>query len=182
MASILITWELGGGWGHLMRLLPVARGLAERGHRVWLALRDLSRASRLFGPEVRLLQSPVRTRMISDEIRVPTTLAHILHNNTFNDENELIGLCRAWDSVFELEKPDLMVCDHSPTALLAARGKRFPTCMIGTGFICPPDTHPLPNLRFWAPADPAQLLSHENRVLARANAALADRHAQPLVR
>ena len=50
MARILLTWELGGGLGHLMNLRPLAEGLTRRGHRVVAALRDLSSA-RQFLPD-----------------------------------------------------------------------------------------------------------------------------------
>lgn len=50
MATVLVTWELGGGLGHLLPLEPLVRGLSERGHRVAVALRDLSRAGGQ-GPE-----------------------------------------------------------------------------------------------------------------------------------
>ena len=48
MGSVLLTWELGAGLGHLVNLLPLARGLAERGHRVTAMLRDLSQAEKVF--------------------------------------------------------------------------------------------------------------------------------------
>jgi UDP:flavonoid glycosyltransferase YjiC (YdhE family) len=63
MATILLTWELGGGMGHLANLAPLARGLAERGHRVTAALSDLSRAHRAFaGVPVAFFQAPHRLR------------------------------------------------------------------------------------------------------------------------
>ncbi len=34
-------WEMGGGLGHVVPLLAVARGLREHGHRPVLALRDV---------------------------------------------------------------------------------------------------------------------------------------------
>jgi len=63
MANILLAWELGGGLGHLSALRPMVTGLAEKGHRVFAALRDLSRADRMFGAvEVSFLQAPFRSR------------------------------------------------------------------------------------------------------------------------
>src|SRR6187551_3967980 len=44
MATVLLTWELGAGSGHLVRLSPIARGLLERGHQVFAAIRDVERA------------------------------------------------------------------------------------------------------------------------------------------
>jgi hypothetical protein len=63
MATVLFTWELGGGIGHLVRIKPLAEGLAERGARVWVALRDLSQADRFFDRgKVRLVQAPSKVR------------------------------------------------------------------------------------------------------------------------
>jgi hypothetical protein len=39
MARFLITWELGGGLGHLSGLKPIVAELLRRGHHVSLALR-----------------------------------------------------------------------------------------------------------------------------------------------
>ena len=63
MVAILLTWELGGGMGHLINLLPLARGLRLRGHRVVAALGDLSRAEQVFeGLGLAFFQAPVKIR------------------------------------------------------------------------------------------------------------------------
>jgi hypothetical protein len=38
MGIVLLSWELGGGAGHLINLLPLAKGLAARGHKVFAAM------------------------------------------------------------------------------------------------------------------------------------------------
>ncbi len=75
MKTILIAWELGGGLGHLLQLAPVVKGLAQRGHRVVLALKDLSRARAVFPEGVQLLQAPVKTRTEANAIQAPMTFA-----------------------------------------------------------------------------------------------------------
>ena len=45
VARILFTWELGGGLGHLANMAPLAEGLAQAGHQVYVALRDLTSAN-----------------------------------------------------------------------------------------------------------------------------------------
>ena len=47
MANILFAWELGGGAGHIHILAPLAEALASRGHRVFLAARELTVADEL---------------------------------------------------------------------------------------------------------------------------------------
>ena len=50
MATILLTWELGGGLGHLANLGPIAGLLTDRGHRVCAALRHPSSANGILRP------------------------------------------------------------------------------------------------------------------------------------
>ena len=41
MAKFLLAWEMGAGIGHITRLQPIAKELVERGHRVYLAVREV---------------------------------------------------------------------------------------------------------------------------------------------
>ena len=153
---MLIASELGGGSGHLVPLAPVIAGLIARGHRVVAAVRDVARAAAVFdGMPVRLLQAPFKLGPSAGEILPPLTMAHILNNVGYADEVELAALARAWRELFAHVAPDLMICDHAATALLASRGLRVRRVVMGSGFICPPDEHPLPNLRFLLKADPS---------------------------
>src|SRR5947209_8385992 len=109
MANFLFTWELGGGIGHVMQMLPLVRELSRRGHRVYCALRDLSTAHLLDGYGVTLLQSPVKMSPRVRHISPPRTLAHILSNVGYRDERELSGLASAWRTLFETIQPDVLV-------------------------------------------------------------------------
>jgi hypothetical protein len=183
MATIFLTWELGGGMGHLVNLAPLARGLRRAGHRVVAALRDLSRAERMFGGlGLVYFQAPVKTRPTPDLIQPQRSLPHILHNSGFGDPLELKALAEAWRNLFLSVRPDLVVFDHSPTALLAARGIPARRVLIGTGFFCPADEYPLPDLRPWLPPEPERLRQDENRVLSHANGVLTAWSQPPLER
>jgi hypothetical protein len=183
MATILLTWELGGGLGHLLNLLPLARGLCQRGHRVFAALRDLSKAAKVFaGLDVSFLQAPHKTRKADRPIDPPRTFTHILHNSGLGDPDELRAMLAAWRNLFDLVRPDLIVFDHSPTALLAARAFPARRALSGNGFLCPVDEYPLRDLRPWLPGDPDRLRQEEDRVLATVNQALATFGQPPLAR
>src|SRR3989442_1668838 len=60
MSRVLCVWELGSGYGHLGRLLPVALELRERGHDVAFALRELTHSEAFLGKHgFDLMQAPV---------------------------------------------------------------------------------------------------------------------------
>lgn len=181
MATILVTWELGAGLGHLMPLAPIVRRLRRRGHEVFAAVRDLSRIHRVFNASgVRYLQAPVKVSETSDRVKTPRNFAHILYNCGYSGFDELIASVHAWQNLLEFVKPDVILFDHSPTALLAARKCNAKRVVFGTGFCCPPDIQPLPDFRPWMPDASQQLAEDEAKVLATVNRVLEACHASPL--
>jgi hypothetical protein len=183
MKTIFLAWELGGGLGHLTNLLPLVEGFHKQGHRVVAALKDLSAAPRLFaGLDVAYLQAPHKTRKADRPIEPPRTFAHILHNSGFGELDELRALVAAWRGLFDYTRPDLIIFDHSPTALLAAQSFSAKRAVIGCGFCCPVDEFPLRDLRDWLPDASAQLKQEEDRVLANVNQIQAAAGQPPLPR
>jgi hypothetical protein len=110
------------------------------------------------------------------------SFAHVLYENGFGDAQQLTALARAWQSIFRHVNPDVAVFDHSPTALLAARGHRARRVLLGTGFFCPLDVSPLACLQPWLNPDPARLAADEQRVLDAINQVLARMGQSPLTR
>jgi UDP-N-acetylglucosamine:LPS N-acetylglucosamine transferase len=181
--TILFAWELGGGLGHLAPMLPLVRRFRERGYRLFMAVRDLSRVGSLFeGEGVSFLQAPVKMVKPRGGIALPRTFAHILCNNGFQEYDELRALCEAWRHLLDYVQPDLVLCDHSPTALLASRAVETKRATIGTGFCCPPDVYPWPDFRRWLPDASQQLRADEDRVLHVANQLLQAWGLRPLER
>jgi UDP:flavonoid glycosyltransferase YjiC (YdhE family) len=152
-------------------MLPLAEGLARRGHRVFVALRDLVGAATVFGKAgVHFLQAPSKSagRMY---FRPTFNLSHILANIGWGNERELFGLACAWRNLLRLVDPDLVIFDYSPTALLAARClPDVRKVVTGLGFFCPPAVHPFPPLlpgydQERLLVDEARLLEGVNRLL-----------------
>jgi hypothetical protein len=183
MATILYAWELGGGLAHLMQLRPLARGLCRRGHRVVAMLRDLSRTRVALGDlDLRFMQAPIQARLGGVGRALPRTFADVLWNIGFADPDALLALTLAWREAFSCVRPDLILFDHSPTALLAARGLPVVKALVGNGFCCPPDVSPLPDLRPWLQDAPKESRHAEHCTLQSANRVLEALGEPPLAR
>ena len=176
-----MTWELGGGYGHLAPLLSLAGPLRDEGHTLMFAARDLTAAEAVLGDSgVPYFQAPAN--FAPRQGLKLHSYAQILSQTAFDDADEVLARARAWRALYALLAPDILVCDHSPTALLAARGLPLRCVTTGNGFVIPPDVSPLPELRAWDPAPREELERDEARTLDIANAALRALKAPPLIR
>ena len=120
--TIFLTWELGGGLGHVTQLFSLANGLltGRPPHRCG-APRVARAAGLLDNSGITFLQSPYRPPASQNSVATPRTFAHVLWNAGFADPSELRVLTEAWGNLLDFVAPDLIVFDHAPTALLAAR-------------------------------------------------------------
>ena len=183
MATILFTWELGLSMGHVGTLRPLAERLSRRGHRIVAALKDVTKARHLSAEgNVQCIQAPVRLNAVRDAFQLPSTFAHILHNAGFGDPDELRPLVDAWQALYDLVQPDLLLLEHSPTAIFSSVGREMPRVGIGTGFTCPPDISPLPDWRPYLKNDPSRLAQDEQRVLDAMNELLVGTGEPPRAR
>lgn len=88
----------------------------------------------------------------------------------FGHERELKLMVQAWDRVFALLSPDVIIADSSPLACMAARG-RFPLMLVGSGFGMPP-----PDLPVFPPVTrDGQSETNQALLLEVANNVLSDR-------
>lgn len=183
MARILFAWELGAGMGHVAPYLPLIKKLRKNGHQVAFALRNLQFAETTLGAhQIPYFQAPVMLGKAKDEIKAPHTFAQILHNVGYENVDELAGLAKAWRQLFDQYRPDLILYDHSPTALLASRGLKCKKIILGTGFFIPPDVSPLPILRKQPKPDLAVLAADEKRIHANINQVLQRLGSAPIER
>ena len=181
MARILYTWEIGAGYGHFARFLPLALKLRERGHEVLFALRDVTEADAFLAQRgFAVFQAPVWLHHV-DGLREPSlSYAEMLFRLGYLSKPGLTGLARAWRELFALTKADMVVADHSPTALLAAKGTQVHRVMLGTGFFSPPRVTPMPGMRPWSEVPKLQLMESEREALQTVNYVLGRLGARPL--
>lgn len=181
MARVLMAWELGAGYGHLAPLLTLARPLKAAGHEVSFVVRDVVAAEAVLA-DSGLPYYPAPANFSPSGAIELHSYPQILLSTAFNHGDELRARVRAWRSLFETLKPDVLVADHAPTALLAARGGSMRCVITGNGFVLPPDVSPLPDLRPWAPADPKVLSDAEAQALQLMNDVTQRLGAPPLAR
>lgn len=147
MSRFLYVWELGTNLGHVGGFEPFASVLATGGHDVILAVRETEPCARLLGGRFKWLQAPVVSER---QIRgSPLNYADILLRFGYDDPIRLRGLLVAWQEMMRSVQPELVLADHAPTAILAARTLELPVMLLGTGFCCPPQRDPLPGMRPW---------------------------------
>lgn len=143
--SILFAWELGAHFGHLSRQVLIARELRHYGCELLFAVRDTEIASKLLSRDgFAFVQAPIFIGRVRLE-RPPASYAELLLADGFADRLALHGRVCAWIKLFELHRPELIVVDHSPTALVAARATGIRAVQIGSGFEIPPSADPMPS-------------------------------------
>src|SRR5687768_384397 len=97
MANILLTWELGGGRGHLGPLRQLAEQLLVRGHRAFLVSRDVVAAANFFADlAVDVFAAPLLPALPTYAIPAVRSFADILHNVGFGSRQHLAALTEAW--------------------------------------------------------------------------------------
>jgi UDP:flavonoid glycosyltransferase YjiC (YdhE family) len=181
MKTVVFAAELGSGLGHVAPLAAIAERLVDRAGqqtiRPIFCVRDPVRGRAALGARVfPMLPSPFASRVeqISSH---SASYAEILASVGFARRSELELSVAAWDDLFRVLDPALLVCDHSPTACLAARG-RIPVLVTGNGYTVPPaDMALFPALKA-AMAPPAIQRSIMNVI----NTILAERGAPALQR
>jgi hypothetical protein len=93
----------------------------------------------------------------------------MLHNIGFNDGRILSRLVDSWRNLYSLIEPDIVLFEHSPTAILASHGFSFRRVVLGSGFYSPPNVFPIRDLQYWASADQEVLEIEENELVERIN-------------
>ena len=184
MAHIALAWELGGGLGHLSRLKALARGLLTAGHRITLIARHLEPAREVFASlfqqfgNVGYAQAPFYNGHLPNSLDQTPAYVHVLFNVGYGHPEILGRLVANWHSMLNTLEPDMLIADHSPTALMVSRDMGIPRINFGDGFTCPPPTFPLPKLH--NALTQRAIESDEAKVLGYCNQALETQGLSPM--
>ncbi len=182
MGKILCIWELGNAFGHIRRLARIAEELIERDHDVSFVLSDLKHAdATLSHLNAAYFQAPIWTAPVHNAPKSPASFAEILIHFGFTDPEGLTGLFNAWKNLYQQLRPDLVLVDYSPAAIIIARALGIKTAILSTGFCMPPDADPPPPLLPWMKATPKRLIKSQQQVLDTINLTL-ERLGMPRLR
>lgn len=181
MSRILFAWELGANLGHLARDIPVAERLRAQGHDILFVVKDVAMAERLLPLRgFRFVQAPVAP--LPQRMEAPANYSEMLMAAGYGDSSSLDGRVRAWVALFKLHGSQVVVVNHAPTALLAARSVGLPTVLTCIGFEVPPLVDPLPSIRPWERASQERLQAADAFVLERINGILKQYGRPPFKR
>jgi rhamnosyltransferase subunit B len=135
--TVLLGSELGAGLGHAEKLLVIARGLAARGWRPLLAVREPAEVHPLLAGTFPVLQAPfLRVRRPRPD-ELPRSMAGVFAAFGFDDQEIVASAVACWRTLLDEVQPALVVADYSPMLCLAAKGLA-PVVVVGSGFCLPP--------------------------------------------
>jgi len=173
MSNITFCWELGGGYGHLAGFKSLAQLLLSKNHNVSASLRNADSAHNFFA-EMSVNYFPAPKWQSQIKHTAPTiSYADIIARHGYDSKESLLPLVQQWRKQFRECETELIIADHSPTALLAARTLNLPSTLLGNGFFAPPAEQPLPSLTPWLDTQPEFLTHIEDNVLRVINSILS---------
>ena len=179
MASILYAWEFGANLGHVGAFMPLARALRDKGHDVhWMVTQPAVVGDFLASEGFTWLAAPTVPEVSRQG--PPLTYADILLRLGYADPRALFGLVGGWREAMRLTGARLVLADHAPTALLAARSMGMPVMLFSNGFTVPPRRSPLPNMRPWAQVPDQTVAELDRTALSATNAVLGRYGSAPL--
>jgi UDP:flavonoid glycosyltransferase YjiC (YdhE family) len=165
MRRIVFAWEFGGGMGHIQRILPLAKKMQERGHEVICVMKHVISAEGVLGKhDIKIIQAPVWQTKVK---QLPTSYSYsdTLVNLGYLVRGAPLSIAKAWRNLFDNLKPDLIIMDHAPTALIATHGSGFKRALYGTGFLSPPKQSPMPSIIPWVKPPDGVLEYSEEKML-----------------
>ena len=177
---ILLGWEFGGGFGHIVSLREIARQIAENQSCEFLfALQKPQNALSAGLPGRSVIAAPVPKRSVgSKKPQSVATYGEFVSENLMIDEGAFASCLAGWDKICRDFDPHLIIADYAPGLSLYARG-RWPVLAIGNGYTLPP-----PEMEYFPPIarQDGPPYASEPEIIGRLNQDLEKIGALPIVR
>jgi len=137
---ILFSIELGAGFGHLKRNLPIAEAAARAGYRPIFLVTNPEELKPVLGESSVEVQASPFVSWLKRCRRdgVATSYADIIGSAGFADREILQEVTARWDALFAELRPGAVVAELSPFLNLAAHDSGLPVLVVGHGFALPP--------------------------------------------
>ena len=179
-SRVLLASQLGGGTGHLHIAAAVRSAVESLGVRCDVAVRDLAGAQHVAAlAGARLLAAP-DYRSPPRGLPPAACWAEALLAARFEAPDVVSGLVAGWLGLIDSLRPDRIVSEFCPAAILAGRIRGIPVRALGNGFGVPPPHTPMPTLQPWRELPRDRLMAAERRILTAFDAALRRFGAAPL--
>lgn len=141
---VLLAWEFGKGNGHAQRLAMIGRRLAAEGFETRYVFQNPAAAQVVGIHPSQVTQSPrwpepdlSRWTPGHQKREATRTLGQTLGVAGFGDAATVLRVAGEWEELVEAIRPDLVIADYAPSAVMAFRG-RVPVIMVGSGYSVPP--------------------------------------------
>lgn len=138
MKRVVFCWEMGGNYGHIAGFVPIYRRLKKQGVQVFLIVRD-TKFIHFLGDDAKDFCFQAPSPQFIPQQRELYSYADILAYIGYLDAPVLAHYVASWCELIEHIRPDTIIVDHAPTALLAARVLNIPTASLDIGFTRPPN-------------------------------------------
>lgn len=169
MTRVAFAWELGAFLGHVERNLAVAQQLRQMGADVHFVVTNLQTAEKLLAPEGFPYLPAPGFRHAQGSPKPAINISELLADLGYGDPVTLRALVRSWMEIWKLVKPDVIVTDYAPSAILSAKIADIPTLPLGPGFSIPPGLDPVPAYREEQRHMTAELRAADQRLLPAIN-------------
>lgn len=181
MRHLVFCWEFGEAYGHIAGFIDIAKQLKQAGVKVSWIVRHLDYVHLIteMDEQSLIFQAPVAKN--SNTKKEPTlNYSQLISFLGYANQQGLLNRIIAWRTLLSHLQADLIVADHAPTALLAARTLGIKRTLLGTGFFSPPRSAISPAYTVFAKPDDSKLQALDKQVIETINHSLQHFECQPI--
>lgn len=184
MSRVVIAWELGAGLGHVTRLKVLADELNAKGHTITFVSGRGESLKQLYSENCPIPYQILETEIWPDKrvklSREPANLSEILLSLGYHNPSKLQQQIKGWQKLLDGLRPDVIIYDYAPTAILASRKLACKKIGLDIPFSKPPPTSPLPAVGPTPKVSTNNLALSENKLVGAVNQALQINELPPI--